>query len=103
MPTESYSINDQLFTWDKNKNLSNIKKHGVPFKEAATVFLDPSATLIDDEDHSQDEERYIVIGMSKKLRMLMVCHCYRDDGETIRIVSAREATSTEENLYGGAI
>jgi len=98
---EEYEIQDYYFNWDKLKNLSNIKKHGISFKEAATVFLDPRATLIDDEAHSCDEERYIVIGMSKKLRMLMVCHCYRNDEEIIRIISARTATKAEQELYGG--
>ena len=98
---EEYLLQDHYFNWNKEKNLFNIRKHGIPFKEAATVFLDPHATLVDDAEHSQDEERYIVIGMSKKLKMLMVCHCYRGTGEIIRIISARTATKAEQKIYGG--
>ena len=99
---EEHSLQDHFFNWNKEKNLANIRKHGVPFKEAATVFLDPNATLIDDDAHStKGENRYIVIGMSKKLNMLMVCHCYRNDGEIVRLISARTATKAEKKLYGG--
>jgi uncharacterized DUF497 family protein len=101
---EDFVLQDRSFNWNKSKNLNNIRKHGIPFKEAATVFLDPNATLISDDDHSLDEDRYIVVGMSKKLKMLMVCHCYRDEsgGEVIRIISARPANKQEQELYGGA-
>ena len=102
MPTESYVLYDYLFNWDTDKNLSNIENHGVPFKEAATVFLDPYAELLDDDRHSQYEERFNVIGFSENLRLLMVCHCYRDSETVIRIISARKATRSEEKLYGGA-
>ena len=102
MPTESYILYDHLFNWDTDKNLSNIEKHGVPFKEAATVFLDTNAAVIEDVDSSQDEERFNIIGISGNLRLLMVCHCYRKDGEVIRIISARKATKAEEKFYGGA-
>ena len=101
MQTESYELYDHLFNWDTDKNLTNIEKHGIPFKEAATVFLDPEATLLDDMEHSQDEERFNVIGFSENLRLLMVCHCYRDNDTIIRIISARKATRSEEKLYGG--
>jgi len=92
-----------LFYWDTDKNLFNIEKHGVPFKEAATVFLDPNATLLDDEEHSiaYGEDRFNIVGVSNDLRLLMVCHCYRDDDEIIRIISARKATKLEGKLYGG--
>ena len=103
MPTESYVLYDYLFNWDSDKNLSNIEKHGVPFKEAATVFLDINAAVIDEEDSSQDEERFNIIGISGNLRLLMVCHCYRKDGEIIQIISARKATKSEATYYGGAI
>ena len=99
---EEFSLQDYFFNWNKEKNLANIRKHGISFKEAATTFLDPHATLIEDGKHSQYEERYIVVGMSKRLNMLMVCHCYRNDGEIIRLISARAATKEEEKLYGGA-
>lgn len=98
----SFELQDHFFNWDKNKNLSNIQKHGISFKEAAGVFLDARATLIADEEHSQDEDRYIVIGISGKLKLLMVCHCYKNEGETIRIISARKATREEENIYENA-
>ena len=103
MSTEAYELRDYLFNWDTDKNLSNIEKHGIPFKEAATVFLDPDATLLDDIEHSYDEERFNAIGFSENLRMLMVCHCYRDSDTIIRIISARKVTRSEEKLYGGAI
>ena len=103
MPTESYVLYGHLFNWDTEKNLSNIEKHGVPFKEAATVFLDPNATLLDDEEHSTayGEERFNIVGVSNGLRLLIVCHCYRDDDTIIRIISARKATKFEGKLYGG--
>ena len=101
MSVEEYALHDHLFNWNPDKNLSNIIKHGVPFKEAATVFLDPFATLIEDEDTYGDEDRFNIIGISGNLRLLMVCHCYRGEGEIIRIISARKATKPEEGLYGG--
>ena len=71
---ELHNLHDNLFNWDKNKNLSNIEKHGISFKEAATVFLDPNAALLDDIKYSPDEERFKIIGHSEKLNLLMVCH-----------------------------
>ena len=102
MPTDSYALYEHLFNWDTDKNLFNIEKHGISFKEAATVFLDPNAELLDDDEHSQYEERFNVIGYSENLRLLMVCHCYRDSDTVIRIISARKATRSEGKLYGGA-
>lgn len=87
------------FSWDKNKAESNRSKHGVTFDEAKTVFYDDNALLIDDPDHSEDEERFIILGMSKELRILVVCHCYRDSSKNIRIISARKATKTEQKEY----
>ena len=98
-----FEIEGQIFDWDRNKNLSNIKKHGVPFKEAATVFKDNAAVILDDAEHSQDEERFKIIGHSGNLRLLMVCHCYMDDDSVIRIISARKATKEEQNQYKGGI
>ena len=92
-------IEGQVFDWDINKNLSNIEKHGVPFKEAATVFKDTAAVVIDDIKHSQNEERFNIIGFSGNLRLLMVCHCYKDDDSIIRIISARKATKKEQRQY----
>jgi uncharacterized DUF497 family protein len=102
MPTESYTLYDHLFNWDSDKNLTNIEKHGVSFKEAATVFLDLNAAMIEDDDFLPGEERFNIIGISGNLRLLMVCHCYREDNVVIRIISARKATKTEEKYYGGA-
>lgn len=65
------------FEWDENKNRLNIEKHNVSFEEAATVFYDENAILISDPDHSEEEERFILLGLSQKTRMLVVCHCYR--------------------------
>ena len=102
MPTESYSISDQLFIWDRAKNLANIEKHGISFKMAAMTFFDPYATMYEDEGHSHDEERFLIIGFAENQRLLTVCHCYREDDAVIRIISARKATKQEEKLYGGA-
>ena len=87
------------FDWNPDKNKSNIKKHGVDFEEAETVFQDEMALELFDDEHSDDEDRYIIIGISSKTRELMVCHCYRCDGDVIRIISARRATKNEIVLY----
>jgi uncharacterized DUF497 family protein len=87
--------------WDENKNQENIRKHHVSFEEAQTVFYDPNGKLIDDPDHSDEEDRYIILGLSKILHLLVVCHCYRENDETIRIISARKATTKETKYYGG--
>ena len=87
------------FTWDPDKNEINIKKHGVSFDEAETVFEDERAVTIYDEDHSADEERFRIIGMSRKLRELTVCYCSRNGDEITRIISARRATKNESELY----
>ena len=87
------------FEWDPQKAQSNIKKHGVSFEEAATVFSDEQAIIFDDPDHSQDEDRSIILGFSASARMLIVCHCLRGEGNVIRIISARKATKTEESVY----
>jgi len=87
--------------WDEAKNQENIKKHNVSFEEAQTVFYDPMGKLIIDPDHSIDEDRFIILGLSRKLQLLVVCHCYRENNEIIRIISARKATKTESKYYGG--
>ena len=87
------------FTWDEAKNRSNARKHGVSFEEARTVFFDDAARIIDDPDHSELEDRFVLLGISSKLRLLLVCHCYRENEEQIRIVSARRATSAEARHY----
>ena len=93
-------LDGQLFDWDIDKNLYNIEKHGVSFKEAATVFSDNAAVILDDTEHSQSEERFKIVGISGNLRLLIVCHCYKDDDAVIRIISARKATKREQSQYG---
>jgi uncharacterized DUF497 family protein len=88
------------FKWDEQKNLANIAKHKVSFDEAQTVFLDVNARVIDDPDHSDNEDRFIIMGISNKLRILVVCHCYRESDAVIRIISARKATKNEVSNYG---
>ena len=87
------------FAWDENKNRINKKKHGVSFDEAKTVFYDDAAILFDDPEHSEDEERFLLLGMSEESNVCMVCHCYRENGSVIRIISARKATKKEEERY----
>lgn len=85
--------------WDENKHTANSRKHGVSFEEAQTVFYDERALLISDPDHSEDEDRFVLVGMSLSLRTLVVCHCYREDDEVIRIISARKANRMERAEY----
>ena len=87
------------FEWDDRKAEANEKKHGVSFKEASTVFYDPHALVIEDIDHSFDENRFIIVGTSAVARVLTVCHCYKETNELIRIISARKATKNEEENY----
>ncbi|MBI4754196.1 MAG: BrnT family toxin [Betaproteobacteria bacterium] len=83
------------FEWDERKAAANIRKHGVSFEEAKSAFYDERAKLLDDPDHSEDEDRFILLGLSSALRVLVVCHCYRSDEGVIRIISARKATAKE--------
>ena len=87
------------FEWDFEKNKVNIRKHGVDFIEAETIFEDERAVMVYDENHSDEEERFKIIGISRKLRELAVCHCYHSYSEITRIISARRATKTEIKLY----
>jgi uncharacterized protein len=88
------------FLWDNDKDRENEAKHGIGFSEAKFVFYDESARIIDDPDHSSsEEERFIIMGISSKFRVLMVCHCYRDSDEVIRIISARKANKNEQKYY----
>lgn len=87
------------FEWDERKASANARKHGVTFEEARSVFVDERAKLIDDPDHSEDEDRFVLLGLSSSLRLLLVCHCYREKGNIIRIISARKATSRESKSY----
>ena len=96
----SIRIEDDLrFEWDEDKNRSNLKKHGVSFEEAATVFLDEEGILIPDPDHSDYEERFVLIGTSRKANLLTVVHCLREKETIIRIISARKATKNESRQY----
>jgi uncharacterized DUF497 family protein len=87
------------FTWDPQKATANKRKHGVSFDEARTVFADDHGLLIDDPEHSDNEARFILLGMSSTARMLVVCHCCRGDDDVIRIISARRANSSEHASY----
>ena len=87
------------FEWDPKKAAANLKRHRVSFEEARTVFLDEQAKLIDDPDHSSDEDRFVLLGISGLLRILLVCHCYRQQGQAIRIISARKASPGEARQY----
>lgn len=92
-------MTDLRFDWDARKAASNQKKHGVSFEEAKTVFFDDAAKLIADPDHSDTEARFVLLGLSRALRLLVVCHCYREDDNVIRIISARKATTAESRFY----
>ena len=95
--------NMQFFNWDEDKEIANEKKHGISFREAASVFKDPNILIKPDVDHSDDEDRFIIIGLSDKPRLLVVCHCYRESDTIIRIISARKATVNESIAYGGGL
>ena len=87
------------FEWDEDKAKSNLKKHKVSFEEAKTVFYDENARLIPDPEHSEEEDRFILMGLSTGVKMLVVCHCYRESEQVIRIISARKATKREMSFY----
>ena len=87
------------FEWDERKSQSNRRQHGVSFEEAQSVFADERAKLLDDPDHSEFEDRFILLGLSSALRPLVVSHCYRSSGNVIRIISARRATPRESGFY----
>jgi len=87
------------FEWDSRKESQNRRNHGISFAEAKTVFFDENALLISDPDHSDTEERFVLLGLSGGLRTLVVCHCYRQDDDVIRIISARKADRQERTQY----
>jgi len=95
-------MSSKKFSWDENKHKINKSKHKISFEEASSVFDDDNAVYFDDQLHSQDEDRFIIIGLSMFDKLLLVCHCYLEDDTVIRIISARKATKTESKLYGGA-
>jgi|SRR6056297_41230 len=87
------------FSWDDKKNSANQRQHGVSFEEAQTVFFDEYAIEFEDPDHSEAEERFLLLGLSQKLRVLVICHCFRKSESEIRIISARRATKKEQKVY----
>jgi len=87
------------FEWDAAKAAENLRNHGVSFEEAQTVFYDDFAREFYDDKHSEQEERFLLLGLSFRLRLLMVCHCYRENESVIRIISARKATANEARFY----
>ena len=101
LPQGNYVVvmNELHFIWDDFKNETNKKKHGVSFEEAQTIFFDKFAMEFFDLEHSREEDRFLLLGQSFSLRTLMVCHCYRDKDEIIRIISARKATAKERSKY----
>jgi uncharacterized protein len=92
-------MNTPKFEWDAKKNATNRRKHGISFEEAKTAFLDDNARVIPDPEHSADEERFVLLGLSISVRVLVVCHCYRQRGNVIRIISARKADPDEIDQY----
>ena len=87
------------FEWDQPKACSNFKKHQVSFEEAKSVFYDEFAVQFFDEEHSSEEDRFLMLGMSSGARLLIICHCGREHGAVIRIISARKATKRESAFY----
>ena len=92
---------DIIFEWDATKASLNKKKHSISFDEAKTVFFDENAIVIHDPEHSDNEERFVILGRSAVARLLVVCHCFRNKDSVIRIISARKATKRESMQYHG--
>ena len=92
-------MNKLQFEWDKRKEKANIKKHGVSFDEARAVFYDENAIQFVDPEHAEDQNRFILLGISFKLQVLVVCHCWRTSATVVRIVAARKADGDEKNEY----
>jgi len=102
MENETYVLEGQIFEWDRRKNLINVQKHGITFKNATRAFFDPEAQTHADESHSTDENRFILLGMDTVERILTICHCFRGkDDDIIRIISARRADKQEQAQYIG--
>jgi len=93
-------MNEIKFTWDEEKAKANMRKHNVSFEEASSVFADENARLKHDPEHSDEEDRFIILGFSSTLRILVVCHVYRQGDQIIRLISARKATRNESKQYG---
>ena len=92
-------MNKLKFEWDENKAQSNLEKHGVSFEEAMTVFYDEHALEFFDKNNSEWEDRFLMLGLSTEFKLLLICHCYRDNDNIIRIISARKATKNEAKNY----
>jgi uncharacterized DUF497 family protein len=90
---------DLVFEWDERKNRANRKRHGVSFEEARSAFLDENARVVPDPEHSEEEDRFVLLGWSASLRVLLVCHCYREEESIVRIISARKADREEQRQY----
>lgn len=97
--TYNVRMDELYFEWDGRKNRANQKKHGVSFEEASTVFHDENAVQFFDPDHSEQEDRFILLGLSFRLRILVVCHCFRESETVVRLISARKANPSEEQEY----
>lgn len=89
------------FEWDPSKAATNLEKHQVSFEEAKSIFYDEFAVQFFDEENSSEEDRFLMLGMSSSAKLLIVCHCEREHGEVIRIISARKATKRESAFYQG--
>jgi uncharacterized protein len=94
-------MDDLRFEWDKPKAEANLKRHGISFEEAVSVFYDTSAIEFYDDENSEWEDRFLLLGICSNLNMLMVCHCFRESDSVIRIISARKATKNEAKFYTG--
>jgi len=94
---------DIVFEWDAVKASQNKKKHNINFEEAKTVFFDENAIVIHDPEHSDNEDRFVILGLSAIARLLVVCHCLRYQNRVIRIISARKATKKESTQYKGGV
>lgn len=92
-------MTEYAYEWHEAKNRANRKKHGISFEEARTAFLDENARVVADSEHSGQEDRFVLLGLSTALRLLVVCHCYRQSERVIRIISARKATRIEQRQY----
>ena len=98
------SVNDLRFEWDSRKAIANARKHGVAFEEASTVFLDENGLFMFDTEHSiEEEDRFLLLGLSQRLSVLVVCHCHRESETVIRIISARKADHLERQQYLGRL
>lgn len=99
LTARTYNVHIIKFSWNELKTAANIRKHGVSFEEAKSVFFDDFALQFFDQVNSVAEDRFLMLGMSNETKLLIVCHCERDDGNTIRIISARKATKNESKYY----